>query len=88
MRPYVLTMSMRQFLKRGSDSSESESGSSSGSESDSGSSSSSGPDDDSAPRSIVTGRKIRMKIKQTKDEQIQAQNRSKLLQFLNDMHDD
>ena len=74
--------------RRRSDSSAS-SGSSDSSSSGSSSGSSSDDDDDSDggrkfKRSIVTGKKIKLKLNQSKKDKVDAVNRRQLLMFLND----
>jgi len=40
-------------------------------------------DDETAARSVISGKKIKMKVKKSKQTKMRDQNREQLLQFLN-----
>ncbi|CAI7777120.1 unnamed protein product [Closterium sp. NIES-53] len=46
-----------------------------------------GRDDGSTRYSVISGKKIRMKVDKTKDDKVAEANRSELLRFLNSSYD-
>ncbi len=57
------------------------------SHSESASGSSSDDDDDKGPRSVISGKRIKLKVKKDRQDKIRDRNREQLLHFYNNMYE-